>query len=157
MTVELAAYIALKAQIYQGHQVKINITGVSMEPLAQEGNVAVICNTERFRLGDIVVFANEESVLFIHRIVAINPINILTKGDHAVNAERITRKQLIGIVVSIIKGDKYYSTKHRFINRIIAHISLSHYRFWMKYGERRDCFQNWRIKLIEKFDALLYD
>lgn len=155
MIAEKAAAIALLAQLRRGYKVRLTVQGVSMQPLAREGDTVQIRKAEKYRKGDVVVFLYADRGLLIHRIIAMHEGYILTKGDHAVNAEKVEAAHIWGRAEAVFRQDIKVDMRHAVLNYVIACISYSHHRLWKKHGTHVDCFTNWRIRLIALLDIIM--
>ncbi len=85
---------------------KLLYTGTSMNPLMREGDVVEICPYEgqEIRLGDVVAFAHpEKPEKVIHRVVAVGPSGVQTRGDNTPAADDwiLQPADLLGRVVAI--------------------------------------------------------
>lgn len=56
------------------------VTG-SMEPEIEAGELIIIRETDKYKVGDIVTFVDQDDFLITHRIVNLNDKNMVTKGD----------------------------------------------------------------------------
>jgi len=85
----------------------------SMEPELKVNDVIVVCETEDYAIGDVVVFQQSHD-LIVHRIVDIDGDNIVTKGDANPSADapitKVTIKgkvkghiPFIGVIVNLLK------------------------------------------------------
>jgi hypothetical protein len=84
---------------------KLLYSGVSMNPLFQEGDILEVVpyHGQEICLGDVVAIANPDKPgKVIHRVVAIQPSGILTKGDNCSALDHWTLKpgDILGKVVS---------------------------------------------------------
>jgi signal peptidase I len=84
---------------------KLLYTGISMNPLFQEGDLLEVIpyHGQEIRVGDVVAFANPDKPgKVIHRVVAVQPSGILTQGDNcsAVDPWTLQPGDLLGKVVA---------------------------------------------------------
>lgn len=69
----------------------------SMEPTLHIEDYIIIKKSNEYKIGDIIIYKNENSPLIIHRIVQINGNQIITKGDaNNLNDEPILKEQIKG-------------------------------------------------------------
>ena len=85
---------------------KLLYNGSSMNPLFQEGDVVQVAPCDGLELlpGDVVAFVPpEQTGKVIHRVVAVHPRGIITKGDNVAAADDwlLAPRDILGKVVSI--------------------------------------------------------
>lgn len=65
-----------------GDATYVLVQGTSMEPGIEDGDVVIVTPRENYEVGDVVVFASEESFLVIHRLIDRSANGWSTKGDN---------------------------------------------------------------------------
>ena len=81
-----------------------NVNGVSMSPGLTAGDT-IICDTTitDYELGQIIVFIDHENSTVAHRIKAIYPDFILTRGDNnQYDDAKITEDNILCVVVGVL-------------------------------------------------------
>ena len=63
-----------------GKAVLIVTTG-SMEPTIKSGELIIISEKDNYKIGDIVTFIDEDEFLITHRIIELEDIKFISKGD----------------------------------------------------------------------------
>ena len=82
-----------------GNALLIVTTG-SMEPTIKSGELIIIREKEKYEIGDIVTYKDNEGFLITHRIVKKDNKHIITKGDaNNVNDEKSTLEKIEGKVI----------------------------------------------------------
>ena len=136
-----------------GYGAAVVLSG-SMEPEFSKGDLIVVKETENYKLNDIVVFQDGNS-LVVHRIISIDGETITTKGDanktadEPINVSTIKGKVLfwipfLGNVVSFLKTPLGTVC---IITSAIALIEIPHRREKKKDDEERQ-------KIIEEIERL---
>lgn len=84
----------------------IRLTGKSMAPYLEEGDLAVVARAEYFSVGAIYVYARlGDGGIVAHRMVGEHPGGIVVKGDHARFKEIAPAEAILGEVVGVNRGD----------------------------------------------------
>ncbi len=106
------------------NKIKIVIVrGKSMEPLLIDNDYAYVMSTDKYVVGDILVYRyNNETI--IHRLIKIDREKdfLLCKGDNAFETEMINTSEVIGKVIILYhRGEKRYvcAPNKEFINASI--------------------------------------
>lgn len=75
----------------------------SMEPTLEPDSVVYVQGTGNYQVGDVIAFAREESIV-THRVVAIRPGGLVTKGDANDQPDpwRVQREDVRGEVVGSV-------------------------------------------------------
>lgn len=74
----------------------------SMEPELSVDDLLIVAPAETYKVGDVVVFQTQRTAV-VHRIVAINGEEIITRGDaNTGDDEPITKENIKGKVVFVI-------------------------------------------------------
>ena len=58
------------------------VTTGSMEPKINAGELIMIKEADKYEIGDIVTYVDQDDFLVTHRIVCLNENNMITKGDN---------------------------------------------------------------------------
>jgi phage repressor protein C with HTH and peptisase S24 domain len=66
-----------------GYSVRIQVTGRSMRPFLQGGEILIVepVGNRRPRVGDIVLFKDQQDRLVIHRVIRVGKASVQTQGD----------------------------------------------------------------------------
>ena len=109
----------LKSYVNTGRPQTIRVSGISMMPLIQNGDCAVVTAAEKLRRGDIIVFQFNGELL-VHRVVRKRRNRIYAKGDNAYSREFIEPERIIGRVCAIAhpKGQRK-EIRYTFTDRFI--------------------------------------
>lgn len=77
------AWIFFAPKPLGGQASYVMVTGNSMEPLYQSGDLVIVRSTGTYNLGDIVTYRDPQLERYvIHRIVSRTPEGFILKGDH---------------------------------------------------------------------------
>ena len=130
-----------------GKEVVISAKGISMKPLLREGkdrNVLAPCNTENFRVGDVVLYTRRNGSYVIHRIVGINEdktFNLM--GDYQTLVERgINADQIVA------RADGFMRLNHEFS------LNSPLYRIYVKAWGGHSVFRRVYIFFSHKWSSL---
>src|SRR5437764_268204 len=85
------------------------LSGYSMYPLLQDGDLIEVQKSEQLRRGDIVLFRFHE-MLVAHRILNATESHITAKGDALKTIETIERSRVLGKVISFRRKERIVST-----------------------------------------------
>ena len=95
-----AALIA--SMLGEGREVRLRLTGWSMRPWLRSGTLVRFTATEAPVVGDIGLTRHANDTLVAHRIVALGPDWVQTKGDACLARDgRVPRSSLIGCAVAL--------------------------------------------------------
>lgn len=75
---------------------EIKVDGTSMLPTIKPGDVVSVKKTDKYRVGDILVFQHYKDSLTIHRLLKIHGDIYICKGDNSYNLENIAFSDIIG-------------------------------------------------------------
>ena len=98
----------VREKLAQGGLVRLRVSGNSMAPLIESGDVVLVrhADPESLRRGDLLLVEREGAFL-VHRLVAIGARGIQTKGDNSSHADLpVTPQAILGRVVAVEKGGK---------------------------------------------------
>jgi len=88
----------LKAAMRIKGTAQITVSGFSMLPILENGQLINIISKDDFTIGDILVFSYNPSELLVHRLLKIKNDKLYCKGDNCYRLEEITKEQIIGSV-----------------------------------------------------------
>jgi hypothetical protein len=103
---EAAAVALARAQLARGVPVQLTAQGRSMWPFLLPGDVLTLTPGPRARLGDVVL-VEHPGVEFglVHRVVAVLPRRVLTKGDALPRTDGwVVRGRVIARVTQVRRG-----------------------------------------------------
>lgn len=95
------AIALFKNSIMCGNTETIKSIGFSMIPTIQQKDMIRVQRSDKYCVGDIVVYEYKTQGLLVHRIIAINDNEVWCRGDNAVRIEKIGYADIIGKVVAI--------------------------------------------------------
>lgn len=114
------------------------VTG-SMEPEIETGELIVIKEIDKYKIGDIVTYVDQDNFLITHRIVDLKDKNMVTKGDNNnLLDEEIALKSIKGKVIihsKILGFFVLYLLKPLIFLYIIILILINVITFWRKESE----------------------
>jgi hypothetical protein len=91
----------LRTRLDAGERIWLPVRGGSMRPLLGAGARILLARTERVRLGDLLAYECEGSVI-CHRVIGRRGAAVLTRADHrAAGPEVVTRPQILGVVSAV--------------------------------------------------------
>jgi signal peptidase I len=127
-----------------GYSVRVQVTGCSMRPFLQGGEILIIepIGGRRFRVGDVVLFRDGQDRLVIHRIIRVMDRAVQTHGD-ALNEpdSPVEISRIMGKVERVERGQSSQldleSTAQRIRGWMLALLSLGRWRIrrwgsWVK-------------------------
>jgi signal peptidase I len=81
-----------------GRSAYVVVTGNSMEPLLQYGDLAVLSRTHDYQVGDVVVYSAPRLGSVIHRIVARDGDRFIMQGDNNgwIDSHQPTEEEIMG-------------------------------------------------------------
>ena len=115
-------------QLRKGKGITLKVSGRSMRPLIEEGDVIHVekCDPTALSIGDIITFKKNE-VYLTHRVLWVrkrdNGIILITKGDNEIDVDPfVSPDDIVGKAVAIKRANR---TRHldTFPRRIINRIS----------------------------------
>lgn len=89
-------------------EVLITIESDSMFPVLKKGDKVIVCSSDTYKIGDIIVFRPLCREYYIsHRVIwKLGNLNYYTKGDNShMYDEKIGKARILGKVVGIIEKD----------------------------------------------------
>lgn len=127
----------------------------SMEPEIKSGDFIMISDKERYKVGDIVTYVDEEDMLVTHRIIEMDQNTFIAKGDNNnISDERVSTNRILGKVI-------YKSTILGFFVYYILKILVCIYVIYLLILEiislfKKDNKELKRIKLAKDKKGLRY-
>lgn len=103
------------------------VKGISMLPTLRENRDRVIIEVPKGELqkGDLVLYIRFDGAYVLHRIIDIGADEYLIRGDNTYVNEHVPRRNVIGVVTHILRGEKVidmgdpaYQTYVSSLNRI---------------------------------------
>ena len=91
----------LKAEMKKTGLVEIKLEGRCMSPLFSDGDTAWIIPAEKYEKGNLCLACLSDGRLAFHRIVDIDKIGYILKGDRSRKAECVDEKNIIGIAQTV--------------------------------------------------------
>ena len=91
--------------------------GVSMMPLLRQGKdlFTIEKNSgQRYKKGDVVLFARGTSKYVLHRIIKVLPDEYVILGDNCVSCERgVKDSDIYGMMISFVRNGKEHSVTEK--------------------------------------------
>ena len=119
MTTSIAEYLKENGKLTYSN------VGVSMMPLLRQGKDLFTIeknNGQRYKKGDVVLFARGKDKYVLHRIIKVLPDEYVILGDNCVNPERgIKDSDIHGKMISFARNGKEHS------------VTEKRYRFYTAY------------------------
>ncbi len=115
----------VREQLDRGALIRLHVTGNSMAPLIEAGDVVLVqrVNAEDLRRGDLLVVEGSGSFL-VHRAVAISGNRLRTKGDNVSCADpAVTVHDVLGRVVMVENASgriDLYVGRWPVVNRVLG-------------------------------------
>ena len=103
-----------KRMLVSGRKLEILVSGYSMQPLINDGDMILLAYSPEYVVGDVIVFEYEGNIL-VHRILKIDNGYVCCKGDNSFRLEKIAFGEIIGKVESI-NGEKLNPISIELIN-----------------------------------------
>jgi len=123
--------------------------GESMKPLFKTGDLVLLKDCDKPKVGDVIVFLKQDSKeKIIHRVIKISKDSIITKGDNnsLKDKETINIKDVIGKVLCIKRDNKLIRIKRqssikKYIFKILSLIYhfLERFKYFIYYkGNKKE-------------------
>lgn len=77
----------------------ITVSGSSMLPILNEGDIVTVNKKSVYEVGDILVFAYKNDKVIAHRLIKIERDRYYCKGDNSFRVEDISFDQIFGAVI----------------------------------------------------------
>ncbi len=120
MTTSIADYLKENGKLTYSN------VGVSMMPLLRQGKDLFTIeknNGQRYKKGDVVLFARGKDKYVLHRIIKVLPDEYVILGDNCVTPERgIKDSDIHGKMISFVRNGKEHSiteTRYRFYTAFV--------------------------------------
>jgi len=97
-----------REELAQGALVRLRVSGSSMAPLIEPGDVVLVRHARLadLRRGDLLLI-EQEGAFLVHRLVAADAHGVRTKGDNASHADSpIAPQDVLGHVVAVEKDGR---------------------------------------------------
>jgi len=124
--------------------------GESMKPLFKTGDLVLLKDCNKPKVGDVIVFLKQDSKeKIIHRVIKISKNSIITKGDNnsLKDKETINIKDVIGKVLYIKRDNKLIRIKRQLsIKKYIFKILSLIYHFLERFNIFNFIFLKLKIK-----------
>ena len=84
------------------------VKGISMLPTLRENRDRVIIEVPKGELqkGDLVLYKRFDGAYVLHRIIEVGTDEYLIRGDNTYVLEHVPKRNVIGIVTHILRGEK---------------------------------------------------
>lgn len=99
----------LKAKSKRGLPFETTVTGVSMQPVLQAGDLLMVQPCDNYLPGEICVFLYKQGELLVHRLLKVERERYYLKGDNAFRLEDVDADQILGKVIQITRGGKCWT------------------------------------------------
>jgi hypothetical protein len=98
--------LLLIEKLNQGLEIKITAFGKSMLPFIKPNDILIL-KKQKPKIGDVILFKNQNGDIFIHRCLWINQDGYYTKGDNLVRFDDFVAKQdVLAVVVEIFRSNR---------------------------------------------------
>ncbi|MCD8149999.1 MAG: S24/S26 family peptidase [Clostridiales bacterium] len=103
----------IEESLQRGEGVTLTVTGRSMWPMLRGGRDSVTLHRPKGALKkyDIPLYRRRDGSWVLHRIVEVRTDGYLCMGDHQLRAERVARRQIVGVVTSFTRGGRTISPR----------------------------------------------
>lgn len=122
--------IMQKIMIRRGMISNVIVKGISMEPLLFSGDKLNIVISEKYEIGDVVIFLYQNK-LTVHRILEISDNMAITKGDNAFNIEAVPIREILGKAVSFERNGKIKLIEYNIFIKHIVEVSKKVHSDWI--------------------------
>lgn len=96
----------LLATAESGLPIQVLVMGISMQPLLHTGDLVTIVKKNNYYVGDILFYYYPNEGYLLHRLIAVEADGIFVcKGDNAKRRERISVRQIVGVLMKAIRGE----------------------------------------------------
>lgn len=127
---------------------KLTVSGTSMLPILQPGEIIQVCAKDTYVVGNILVFVYKKKSLLVHRLLKIEGGRYFCKGDNSFRLEDIEKSNIIGAV--ILESDRNSSAEfisasyaiHKVFQKngydlLATKTSIEYLEYQKKYLEKR--------------------
>ncbi len=77
---------------------ELTVSGVSMNPVLQNGDTVSVCSRDEYYPGDILVFVYKNSEILIHRLLKTEKGRYFCKGDNSFRIEDVEKDAIAGAI-----------------------------------------------------------
>ncbi|MBQ7153750.1 MAG: S24/S26 family peptidase [Clostridia bacterium] len=102
-----ANVLLLKKIIEKKGSITIQVSGNSMWPYIENGDYVEL-ELRDYHEGDVLLFKYYTEELLVHRLIRIDGDSLLLRGDNAFRIEHITSKEVVGVIVNVIRHPHAY-------------------------------------------------
>ena len=98
----------LQKQMFEKGKVYITIESDSMFPTLKKGDRVIVCSSDTYKIGDIIVFRPLCREHYIsHRVIwKSKKCNYYTKGDNShMYDEKISKSRILGKIIGVVEKD----------------------------------------------------
>lgn len=92
-------------RLAKANVLNLTVSGISMLPLIQPGDIVSIATSENYEAPDILLYPYKNEGLLLHRLLKVNN-RLFCKGDNAFRLEDICAEDVIGKVVELQRNGK---------------------------------------------------
>ena len=115
----------LLMQLNSVGQASLTVSGNSMIPVLNNGDVVTLRQESHYIVGDILIYPYKDGKLLIHRLLRIDNDRYYCKGDNSLRLEDIDASEIIGKVVLVngseLPPQKPYHTELSYnVNRLFV-------------------------------------
>lgn len=113
MIKKVEAFVPLIKEAFDNDKTfKMPVKGTSMLPFINEKHYVILQKVDRLKRNDIILYKRESGQFVLHRIFKVKKDHYVLLGDNQVHREYpIYENQVIGKVISVIKGNKTHNLK----------------------------------------------
>ena len=137
----------LNAIINRDGGVDITISGTSMEPVLHSGMQYRLIKSDRYIIGDILVYKYKDEGLLAHRLLKLQYNRYFCKGDNSFRLEDIQQEQIIGkidIIEDANNNSEFIEASYK-ISRLFRRCGYSHEKI-----QKREEYIEYREKYLSE-------
>ena len=83
------------------------VSGLSMYPVLNEGDIITVCRKRDYKIGDIIVFQYKDNSFLVHRLLKIQNGRFFCKGDNSFRMEDVEKDRIVGYVLLIFNTSSF--------------------------------------------------
>lgn len=87
----------------KGTPFKIRVRGTSMTPIIKDGDIATIQKSDKYSVGDVLLYPFGNEGLLLHRLLKINGSRYYCKGDNSFRLEEVMCSGIFGKVIAVTR------------------------------------------------------
>ncbi len=115
-------------------KLELAVHGTSMSPLMDDGDNIIFKKTNKYHVGDIIVFERTQGTVITHRLLFKTRKHLYIKGDATVAIDKVDNESIIGTVYKIRKIDLTISITRRLYVYPVIVLSFLMNRIWKYTG-----------------------